>query len=77
MNRYFSIERNDDCVSLYNVKGMVGLSVGEVFFKKCGDSIQTHPDYKPYEFLLIDSIDNLSESEQYFFKSGAISPTEY
>lgn len=77
MKGYFSIERNDDCSSLYNVKGMVGLSVGEVFFKKCGDSIQIHPDYKIYEFLLIDSIDRLSESEQYKFESGAVSPTEY
>ena len=69
MEKIFSVQKNNDEIVLFNLKGMNGLSSGDIFFKRNKDN--TTDILQEYEYLdekyLNNIIDNLLDNEQYDF----------
>jgi len=69
MEKIFCIEKTENHIVLFNLKGMNGLNSGDVFFRRNKDN--TKEILQDYEYLdkeyLNKIIDNLSEEEQYDF----------
>ena len=69
MEKIFCVEKTENHIVLFNLKGMNGLKSGDVFFRRNKDN--TTEILQDYEYLdkeyLNKIIDNLSEEEQYDF----------
>jgi len=69
MEKIFCVEKTENHIVLFNLKGLNGLKNGDVFFRRNKDN--TTEILQDYEYLdkeyLNKIIDNLSEEEQYDF----------
>ena len=69
MEKIFCVEKTENHIVLFNLKGINGLNIGDVFFRRNKDN--TTEILQDYEYLdkeyLNKIIDNLSQEEQYDF----------
>lgn len=69
MKKIFCVEKTENHIVLFNLKGMNGLISGDIFFRRNKDNtIDILPDYEYLDKEYLDKIvDTLSEEEQYDF----------
>lgn len=69
MDKIFCIEKKENHIVLFNLKGMDGLNRGDIFFIRNKDNTtEILHDYKYLDIEYLNKIiDNLSEEEQYNF----------
>jgi hypothetical protein len=69
MEKIFCVEKTENHIVLFNLKGINGLNIGDVFFRRNKDN--TTEILQDYEYLnkeyLDKIVDNLSQEEQYDF----------
>ena len=69
MEKIFCVEKTENHIVLFNLKGINGLNSGDVFFRRNKDN--TTEILQDYEYLnkeyLDKIVDNLSQEEQYDF----------
>lgn len=68
MKKLFGIQIDKNEISLFNLKDIIGLNKGDIFFKRTGDKIEI---LQEFEYLdknhLNNIINNLSENEEHDF----------
>lgn len=69
MEKIFCVEKTENHIVLFNLKGMNGLNNGDIFFRRNKDNITEI--LQDYEYLdkeyLNKIVDNLLEEKQYDF----------
>ena len=69
MKQIFKLQKNEDSIVLFNLKGMNNLNMGDIFFRRNEDN--TTDILEKYEYLdkeYLDSVlDKLSDEYEYDF----------